>query len=166
MNPLFSPGSFAHADSSGEELLMTWSPGRLSVVAVLLAIVASGAAGPAAQTPAFPGRVTSPRAQFGHDIGDDYVLVNYTRYVEYLQQLDRESERLSVVDIGRTAEGRTEYTAIITSPANHRRLAQLKSGNQRLARAEGVDETEARRLARDGKAVVWIDGGLHANEVL
>ena len=107
-----------------------------------------------------------PGSQFGHDIGDDYVLVNYTQYVEYLQRLARESDRLSVVDIGRTAEGRTEYTAIITSPANHRRLAQLKSSNERLARAEGVDEAEARRLAQDGKAVVWIDGGLHANEVL
>jgi hypothetical protein len=148
---------------------MTWSPGRRTVLAALLAVTAFGAAGPTAQTTtatAPAGGVTSPKAQFGHDIGDDYVLVNYTQYVEYLQRLDRESDRLSVVDIGRTAEGRIEYTAIITSPANQRRLAQLKNGNERLARAEGVDEAEARRLAREGKAVVWIDGGLHASEVL
>ena len=64
-----------------------------------------GAAGaPTAQSRA--ARITAPKAQFGHDIGDDYVLVNYTRYVEYLQKLDRESDRMTVVDIGKTAEGR------------------------------------------------------------
>ena len=81
-------------------------------------------------------------------------------------KLDSESDRLTVVDIGPTAEGRSEYTAIITSAANQRRLAQLKDMNRRLALADGVTADEARRLARDGKVVVWIDGGLHATEVL
>src|SRR5439155_10169913 len=35
----------------------------------------------------------------------------------------------------------------------------------RMARAEATPE-EARKLAEEGKAVVWIDGGLHASEVL
>ena len=110
--------------------------------------------------------VTTPKQQFGHEIGDDYVLVNYTRYVEYLKKLDGESDRMTVVDIGPTEEGRRELTAIITSPQNHKRLAHYKAINQRLARADGLDEAGARRLAAEGKAVVWIDGGLHANEVL
>ena len=36
----------------------------------------------------------------------------------------------------------------------------------RLARAEGLTPETARALAQEGKAVVWIDGGLHASEVL
>src|SRR5207237_4425604 len=32
--------------------------------------------------------------------------------------------------------------------------------------AGGLSDGQARALARDGKAVVWIDGGLHATEVL
>src|SRR5215831_5989302 len=110
--------------------------------------------------------LTSPKVQFGHEIGDDYFLVNYTQYVDYLLKLDRESDRMTVVDIGKTAEGRTEYTAIITSPENHRKLAQIKETNRRLALAEVPGDYEARQLARDGKVVVWIDGGLHATEVL
>ena len=110
--------------------------------------------------------VTTPKQQFGHDIGDDYVLVNYTEYVRYLRKLDGESDRMAVVDIGPTEEGRRELTAIITSPQNHKRLAHYKAINQRLARADGLDESGARRLAAEGKIVVWIDGGLHANEVL
>jgi hypothetical protein len=137
-------------------------------LAACLAVGAAGAADFAAQvrTAATAAAVISPREQFGHDIGADYVLVNYTQYVEYLKKLDRESDRLSLVDIGPTAEGRREYTAIISSAENQRRLAELKASNRRLALAAGLSDDEARRLARDGKAVVWIDGGLHASEVL
>jgi hypothetical protein len=35
-----------------------------------------------------------------------------------------------------------------------------------MALAEGIDEAEAKKLSQEGKAVVWIDGGLHATEVL
>jgi hypothetical protein len=110
-------------------------------------------------------KLTTPKEQFGHDIGDDYFLVNYTQYVEYLKKLAQQSDRMTVVEIGKTEEGRPELTAIITSPENHKRLAQLKESNRRLALGE-VSEEQAHQLARDGKTVVWIDGGLHATEVL
>src|SRR5438477_13219489 len=77
-----------------------------------------------------------------------------------------QSERMMVVDIGKTEEGRAEVTAIITSPENHRKLPLLKEANRRLALADGITDEQARQLARDGKTVVWIDGGLHATEVL
>jgi hypothetical protein len=131
----------------------------------LSALLAAVVAAPQAQRPGAP-RVTSPLEQFGKNIGDDYFLVNWTQWVEYLQKMDRESDRMSVIEIGKTAEGRTQYTAIVTSPDNHRRLAQYKDMNRRLALVEGVTDEQARQLARDGKVVVWIDGGLHANEVL
>ncbi len=131
--------------------------------AVALALLLASAA-PQAQKPTAP-RVTSPKEQFGWDIGDDYRLVNYTQYVEYLRKLDQQSDRMTVVEIGKTEEGRPELTAIITSPENHKKLAQLKDVNRRLALAEVTDE-QAHQLAKEGKAVVWIDGGLHATEVL
>src|SRR5918992_676818 len=55
---------------------------------------------------------------------------------------------------------------MVTSPKNHRRLAQYKDMNRRLALADGLTDDQARQLARDAKVVVWIDGGLHATEVL
>src|SRR3989475_1135760 len=80
--------------------------------------------------------------------------------------MDAQSERMMVVDIGKTEEGRTEFTAIITSPENHRKLPLIKEANRKLALADGITDDQARQLARDGKAIVWIDGGLHATEVL
>ena len=111
-------------------------------------------------------RVTTPREQFGHDIGADYVLPNYQQLLAYWKKLDGESDRMQLVEIGRTAEGRTQHMAIITSPENHRNLARYKEISRRLAKAEGLSEAEARSLTQEGKAVVWIDGGLHATEVL
>ncbi|MQA30109.1 MAG: peptidase, partial [Luteitalea sp.] len=135
-----------------------------SMIAAIALTMAVGA--PLAQNRPASTSVTTPKAHFGHDIGDDYHLANYTQYVEYLRKLDRESDRLTVVEIGKTEEGRPELTAIITSPGNHQELAQLKEMNRKLALAEGVTEDQARQLANDGKTVVWIDGGLHATEVL
>ncbi|HMI55714.1 MAG TPA: hypothetical protein VK494_05975 [Gemmatimonadaceae bacterium] len=50
--------------------------------------------------------ITSPRAQFGHNIGDDYFLATYGQMIDYWRKLDRESDRMKLVHIGTTAEGR------------------------------------------------------------
>jgi hypothetical protein len=111
-------------------------------------------------------RITSPRTQFGHNIGDDYFLVNYAQMIEYWHKLDRESDRMKMVRIGTSAEGRPMWMAIITSPENHKKLARYQEISKRLALAENLTDAQARALAVEGKAVVWIDGGLHATEVL
>src|SRR3954465_2795235 len=110
--------------------------------------------------------ITSPLAQFGHNIGDDYFLANYTQMVDYWHKLDRESDRMKLVRIGTTAESRPIWMAIVTSPENHRKLARYQEISRRLALAENLTEAQAHALAAEGKAVVWIDGGLHASEVL
>ena len=56
--------------------------------------------------------------------------------------------------------------AIVTAPENFKKLDRYKEISRRLALAEGLTDDQARALAEEGKAVVWIDGGLHATEVL
>ena len=111
------------------------------------------------------GHFTSPREQLGWNIGDDYRLATYTQLTEYWKKLDAESDRLKLVSLGKTAEGRDQWMMIMTSPANHAKLDRLREISARLARAE-VDSAQARALAQEGKAIIWIDGGLHATEVL
>ena len=110
--------------------------------------------------------VTSPEQQFGHEIGADYQLPNYTQLYEYWQKLASESDRMSVEDIGLTSQGRPQIMAVITAPQNRADLDRYRDIARRLAKAEAVSEEEARRLSQEGKAVIWIDGGLHATEVL
>jgi hypothetical protein len=110
--------------------------------------------------------ITTPKEAFGASFGDDYFLASYRQIADYWRTLDAESDRMKVVEIGKTAEGRPQLMAIVTSPENHAELARLKEISARLARAEGLTDAEARALAKEGKAVVWIDGGLHATETL
>ena len=137
-----------------------------TVSRVLLAVMGFFAVLAAFALPAAAAKVTSPKEQFGFAIGDDYQLVNYKQLTAYWKKLDAESDRMKLVEIGKTAEGRTMLMAIVTSPANHARLARIKDTARRLALAEGLTDAGARTLAAGGKAVVWIDGGLHATEIL
>ena len=55
--------------------------------------------------------------------------------------------------------------ALITSEANHPSSTASARSASSLALARGLDDAEARALAAEGRAVVWIDSGLHATEV-
>ena len=110
--------------------------------------------------------IPSPKEHFGFTIGDDYQLANYTQTEAYFKKLATTSKRVKLVDIGKTEEGRSQYMLIVTSEANHKNLARYKEISQKLARAENLSPEEAKKLAAEGKAVVWMDGGLHANETV
>src|SRR5262245_4692127 len=112
------------------------------------------------------GKVTSPKEQFGFNLGDDYCLANYVQLTEYWHKLATESDRIQLETIGETEDGREILMAVVTSPKNFKNLQRFKETSRRLALADGLDEREAKKLAASGKAVVWIDGGLHATETL
>ena len=134
------------------------------VVALSLGAVVAFTAG-GQGTGAGQRTITSPKTHLGFDIGDDYQLANYSQVAAYWRALDRESDRISVVEYGRSSEGRPMLMAVVTSAGNHNRLDHFKSIARRLALGEGLTDEDAKRLAAEGKAVVWIDAGLHATEV-
>ena len=119
-----------------------------------------------AATAQAPRHVTSPREAFGFEVGADYHLVNYTQWEAYLKTLASQSDRMKLVEIGKSSEGRTQYIAIVSTPENLAHLDRYQEIARRLAKAEGVSEAEARAMSAEGKAVVWIDGGLHATETV
>ena len=110
-------------------------------------------------------QVPTPESVIGWRPGADYKLADYGQISEYFRRLDAASDRLMLTEIGTTAEGRPMMLAIISSEANLRQIDRWKSIARRLAMADGLTDDEARELAKEGKAIVWIDGGLHATEV-
>ena len=137
---------------------MTTRSTRIHSLACALVLAVAAVAG--AQT------ITSPKQHFGFNIGDDYQLATYDQFQAYWQKIDKESARMQVVEIGKTEEGRPHLAAIVTAPENFKQLDRYKQISQQLHRARGIDEAQARALAKEGKAVVWFDGGLHATEVV
>ncbi|MGM0667517.1 MAG: M14 family zinc carboxypeptidase, partial [Bacteroidota bacterium] len=110
--------------------------------------------------------ISSPLSFFGFRIGADYHLTNYTKALEYWQLLDQESDRMILENIGTTEEGRPQFMAVISSPENLSKLEHYRSISEKLALARDLNDSQARQLAKEGKAVIWIDGGLHATEVV
>lgn len=109
--------------------------------------------------------LTTPEQALGFGVGADYHLATYQQLHRWWERLAAESPRMELDTIGMTEEGRPQVMAILSSPANLARQEEYRRISESLARGR-VDEAEARRLAAQGKAIIWIDGGLHANEVL
>ncbi|HSM03755.1 MAG TPA: M14 metallopeptidase family protein [Longimicrobiales bacterium] len=109
--------------------------------------------------------ITTPEAFLGFELGADYHLATYQQLMDYWEVLDQESDRMTLRSIGETQQGRPHFQAIITAPENHANLDRYREISSTLARAR-VGADQARALAAEGKAVIWIDGGLHATEVL
>jgi Zinc carboxypeptidase len=111
-------------------------------------------------------KITTPKEALGFNIGDDYHMATYTQLESYWKKIASECDRCELVEIGRTAEDRPQYMMIITSPENLKKLEYYRGISQKLAHAEGVTDDQAHALARDGKPIIWIDGGLHASETV
>jgi len=108
--------------------------------------------------------VPAPKEHFGFTPGDDYKLANYQELIGYYQKLAASSDRIKLVEFGKSSEGRAMYVAFLSSAENLKRLDHYQEINRKLALGLASKE-EAARLAGEGKAIVWIDSGLHATEV-
>ena len=131
---------------------------RGAIVTILLAAVAMRPL--AAQKP-----IPTPESSFGFPVGADYKLFDYEQSITYFRRLAAASNRVKLIDVGKTAFGRTITIALISSPENLARLDQIRRTNARFAHPEGLTDAEAHRLARDAKVIVDISGGLHASEI-
>ncbi|WP_051323818.1 M14 family metallopeptidase [Candidatus Solirubrobacter pratensis] len=111
--------------------------------------------------------VPTPESVFGFAPCTDYKLANYTQISSYFQKLDNTSDRLKLINAGKTSEGRDQIMAIVSAPENLTpgNLEKYRGIADRLAHARGLTDDQARQLASQGKAVAWIDFGIHATEV-
>ncbi|NGF56463.1 peptidase [Parapedobacter sp. SGR-10] len=109
--------------------------------------------------------IPTPKSHFGFNIGDDYHLTNYTQTEAYFKRLAELSDRVLLKNLGHTEEGRNQYMLVVSSPENIKNVEQYRAISQELALAKMPEET-ARKLSKEGKAVVWIDGGLHSTETV
>ena len=115
--------------------------------------------------PAQSAAIPTPESVFGFQPGADYRLANYEQVVSYYQKVDAASDRVMLMEAGKSSQGRTYYFALVSSPDNLRQVDHYREIARRLAHPEGLTDAEARRLAHEGKAFVHIDGGLHSSEV-
>src|SRR5579871_121947 len=115
---------------------MSMTRTRLATVAgalfVVVGLIPIGLRAARSQTPASRGaqpaatHLTTPMEEWGHNIGDDYFLVDYQQLIKYWHKLEQQSPRVHIVDIGKSSEGRPMLMAVITSPENYKKIDRYK----------------------------------------
>jgi hypothetical protein len=131
---------------------------KMSLVSLLLVCLASLCSTASGQV------VSSPEDVLGFKVGEDYHLATYTQAIAYFKSLEKSSDRIRLFDMGKTSMGQTMTYAVISSPHNLKNLETYKEIARKLTSVKGLDEDSAKNLAKEGKAIVYIDGGLHASE--
>lgn len=129
---------------------------RAVLVLGLLACVAGPAA---AQAP------KSPEQYFGFPMGADHKLVGWPKIVEYFHALASSSNKVKIVEVGKSSEGNPMIIAIISSPENLAKLAQYQETSRRLANPRNLSPEDASRLIDGGKVIVAVSCAIHASEV-
>jgi len=121
---------------------------------IIQAVTGSGVA--AAEVPTF-AEVT------GHDFGERITV--HHEMVSYLERLAETSPRVVTRDQGITWEGRRLLLAIVTSPANHARLAEIRANAQQLGDPRRTSPEEARRITAEQPAILYMGGSIHGFEL-
>ncbi|MEM1128469.1 MAG: M14 family zinc carboxypeptidase [Bacteroidota bacterium] len=98
----------------------------------------------------------------GHEFGER--ITQHHEMVAYLQALEA-SDRVELVYLGESWEGRSLWTAIVTSPENHARLDDIQATVQRLADPRGLSEAEAAELMAGQPTVMWFGACIHGFEL-
>ncbi|WP_158512685.1 M14 family metallopeptidase [Sphingobium sp. SYK-6] len=109
--------------------------------------------------------VPTPESWFGHRMGTDRKLEPYAKMVAYYQELAKTSDRIKLVELGKSTEGRPFLALYISSPANLARLEEYRQMNLKLTDPRGVSQDELDRIVKDGKAVVVQSYDLHSSEI-
>ena len=108
-------------------------------------------------------QIPKPSDVFGFEVGADYKLADYDQMLEYYEKLAASTDRVQMIEIGKSVMGRPMKLLFISSEENMKSLEKWRTISEKLSRAR-ISPEEAKKLSYEGKAIVWFDGGMHATE--
>ena len=109
-------------------------------------------------------RVPTPLAVLGHIAGARDVLTYPEDIYRYLRAVDAASDRVQVISIGQTEEGREMVVAVVADERTMARLEEHRGMLARLADPRRTSVAEAERLIGEAKPVYWATGSIHSPE--
>ena len=101
-------------------------------------------------------QVLSPAEYLGYELGDRFT--PHHRVVGYFNHVAANSDWVSFDQYGETNEMRELVYVIVTTPANHNDIDEIRSNNLKLTGLETGEPTSNR------KAIVWLSYNIHGNE--
>jgi len=102
--------------------------------------------------------IVTPAAFLGFEVGAMHV--SHDRLVAYMRELDRESDRITLQEYGRSHEGRPLLCLTITDPSNQARLDAIRETRARLTDPAQSGSLDLKNLP----AVNYMGYSIHGNE--
>ncbi len=109
--------------------------------------------------------VPTPLEFFGFEMGTPRRLADWTQIVEYFHAVGQNSPRVTVQELGKTTMGRPYLLAVVSAPDTIADLETHRAMQHRLADPRLTSETEADRIAHEGKVVVLVGTNVHGTEI-
>jgi hypothetical protein len=107
----------------------------------------------------------TPESYFGHPIGADRTVLDWAKVVGYFNALAKDSDRIRVAELGKTADGRPFIAATITDAATLKNLDHYREIQERLADPRKTSPADVEKLILEGKTVVLLTCSIHATEI-
>ncbi|MCJ1960541.1 M14 family zinc carboxypeptidase [Novosphingobium mangrovi (ex Hu et al. 2023)] len=109
--------------------------------------------------------IPSPKEVLGDHIGAPNKLHYYQQIVGYYRALAQAApDRVKIVEIGKTEEGRENIIVMISSAQNMAGIENTRLGLAKLADPRGVSEEEAKAVIAETPPIYHISAGLHSAE--
>ncbi len=108
---------------------------------------------------------THPEQFLGHKVGADSKLADYNQIMAYFKKLESETDRMQLLEIGKSTLGNPILMAVISAPENMIQLKRFREITKSLRDARGLTPEDAKSLAQEGKSMLLITCSLHASEI-
>jgi hypothetical protein len=108
---------------------------------------------------------TSPEQFLGFKVGEDRKLADYSQITAYFQKLAQETPKMKLFTIGETTLKKPMIMAAISTPENLAKLDRYKEITHKLRDPRITSADEAKKLVKEGKAIVSITCSIHATEI-
>jgi hypothetical protein len=106
--------------------------------------------------------IPTPDIITGHRFGELHTF--YWEMEAFLRAVEQASDRVLVQPYGRTYQGRTLYTVVISSPQNLAQLDRIKAANLKLTDPRSLSPGEVEEIVTWMPSVVWLGYNIHGNE--
>ena len=71
--------------------------------------------------------IPTPKSSIGHEVGEWHI--THDKLIQYMQVLDKASDRITIENRGSTFEGRPLPLLTITSPNNHKNIESIRNNH-------------------------------------
>ncbi|MCI0660307.1 MAG: hypothetical protein L0220_04465, partial [Acidobacteria bacterium] len=110
-------------------------------------------------------KVPSPAKILGYPVGTPNKLTYTKDQYRYYRELEKATSRVKIFVAPEKSEmGKEQLLVVVSDEDNVKQLARYKEITARLADPRRINETEAKQLIGEGKAIYWASGSIHSPE--